>query len=180
MTKAKWIGALGAAALATFVAPAAFAGELSDGNGGYGTVGALLGAGTANYSTFGIGVRGGYTLPNMPIYIGGLLQYHFGADYFSSLILGVEGGYDITVGPVIIRPYLGLGDVILYADVPAIAGFGGFSTSEGRFGFWPGGSVFYPIKQFFVGGDMRLQIITNSGGADTVSFGIFATGGISF
>jgi hypothetical protein len=180
MTKAKWIGALGAAALATFVAPAAFAGELSDGKGGYGTVGALLGAGTANYSTFGIGARGGYTLPNMPIYIGGLVQYHFGADYLSSLILGVEGGYDISVGPVIIRPYLGLGDVIVYFNPPTVAGFSIPSESSGHFGFWPGGSVLYPIKQFFVGGDMRLQIITDTGGGDNVSFGIFATGGISF
>jgi hypothetical protein len=178
MTKAKWIGALGAAALATFVAPAAFAGELSDGKGGYGSVAALLGAGTADYATFGLGARGGYTLPNMPIYVGGTILYHFGSNYQSSLVLGVEGGYDITVGPVIIRPYLGLGDLIRYYD---ISQFGiSVSGSDGHFAFWPGGTVLYPIKNFFVGGDMRLQIITDAGGGEAVSFGIFATGGIAF
>jgi len=184
MTKAKWIGAIGAA-LATFVAPAAFAGELSEGKGGYGSAGALIGVGTADYSIFGLGLRGGYTLPNTPVYLGGSLLYHFGSNNLSSLVLGFEGGYDLSVGPVIIRPYLGLGDVIIYADFPTttIPGLGtvGGSTSEGSFALWPGGSVLYPINNFFVGGDMRLQVITrDTGNLSAVSFGIFGTGGMSF
>jgi hypothetical protein len=183
MTTAKWIGAIGAA-VTMFVAPAAFAGELSDGKGGYGSVGALIGAGTADYATFGIGVRGGYTFANTPVYVGGTLLYHFGTSYLSSLVLGVEGGYDITVGPVIIRPYLGLGDAIVYASIPTInvggISVGGGSANSGHFAFWPGGTVMYPINNFFVGGDMRLQIITDAGGGEAVSFGIFGTGGIAF
>ena len=187
MTKAKWIGAV-SAALATFVAPAAFAGEMREGAGGYGSAAALLGVGTADYALFGLGVRGGYTFAKTPFYVGGTLLYHFGNGDASSLVLGVEGGYDIGVGPVIIRPYLGLGDVIGYYDVttPSVTLPGGgtiggasVSGSQGSFGLWPGASVFYPIDNFFVGGDMRLQIATEYE-SQAVSFGIFATGGMTF
>jgi len=178
MTKAKWIGAIGAA-LATFVAPAAFAGELSEGNGGYGSAAALIGVGTADYAVFGLGLRGGYTFAKTPVYVGGTFLYHFGSNDLTSMVLGVEGGYDFTVGPVIIRPYLGLGDVIVHTPTftigPITAG-----GSFGNFAFWPGGTVIYPINNFFVGGDMRLQVITGDNGGDTVSFGIFGTGGIAF
>lgn len=182
MIKAKWIGAIGAA-LTMFVAPAAFAGELSEGKGGYGSAGALIGVGTADYSVFGLGLRGGYTFANTPVYVGGTFLYHFGSNNLSSMVLGVEGGYDFTVGPVIIRPYLGLGDVIVHYDfsatVPGLGTIGG-SGSQGNFAFWPGGTVIYPINNFFVGGDMRLQVITGADGGDTVSFGIFGTGGLAF
>jgi hypothetical protein len=178
MTKAKWIGAIGAA-LTTFVAPAAFAGEMNEGQGGYGSAAALLGFGTAQYSVFGLGARGGYTFAKTPIYVGGTFLYHFGSNNVSSLVFGVEAGYDFLLGPVILRPYLGLGDFIGYVDLPAGLSGLGLPDSFSSFALWPGATVMYPINNFFVGGDMRLQIATDA--EDTAaSFGVFATGGLTF
>jgi hypothetical protein len=187
MTKAKWIGALGAA-LTMCVAPAAFADGMGSGQGGYGSVGLLLGAATQSYTTFGIGARGGYTLP-MNIYLGATLGYNFGSSpapnvSFHSFMFGVEGGYDLTVGPVVIRPYLGLGDLIASASVPSVtvAGFGtvgGGSVSSGNFALWPGATVMYPISNFFVGGDLKLLIVPGAD-EDAVGLGVYATGGMTF
>jgi hypothetical protein len=59
------------------------------------------------------GVRGGYTLPRKPLYIGGAaLRYAGGSGgvgEVDSLIVGVEFGYDVQPGPFILRPYLGVG-----------------------------------------------------------------------
>ncbi len=186
MTKAKWIGALGALAT-TVMAPAAFADSgLGTTGQGYGTVGALLGFGTSDYDLFGLGVRGGYTLP-MNVYVGGLLQYNFGSDHFHSFEFGAEGGYDIDVGPVVIRPYLGLGyyNIGYSVDIPTVsvagitAGGGNISGSQGYFALWPGAVVMYPIQNFFVGGDVRFNIVP-SANEDAVSFGVYATGGLQF
>lgn len=182
MTKAKWIAALGALAT-TVMAPAAFADSgLGTTGQGYGTVGALLGFGTSNYDVFGLGVRGGYTLP-MNVYVGGMLQYNFGSDHLHSFEFGVEGGYDLDVGPVVIRPYLGLGDDIVSFSIPSVSvggvTVGGGSESSGNFALWPGVTVLYPIQNFFIGGDARLNIVP-SADEEAVSFGIYATGGLQF
>jgi hypothetical protein len=186
MTKAKWIGALGALAT-TVMAPAAFADSgLGTTGQGYGTVGALLGFGTADYSVFSLGARGGYTLP-MNVYLGGRLQYNFGTDDFHSFEFGFEGGYDLDVGPVVIRPYLGLGDDIIGFSASRSVTFngitvvGGASGSSSYFALWPGGTVMYPIQNFFVGGDVRFMIVPSApDGLDSVAFNVYATGGLQF
>lgn len=135
----------------------------------------------------GLGLRGGYTLP-MKVYIGAAFVYHLGSSKDASqvkytgstLYLGPEAGYDFELGPVVIRPYVGLG----YGTVKAKAEAGGttlLDRSEGGFALWPGLMARYPIDAFFVGADARYALvtgtdkITNGGGA-----GVFATVGMTF
>lgn len=135
----------------------------------------------------GIGLRGGYTLP-MKVYIGAAFVYHLGGSNDanqvkytgSTLYLGPEAGYDLELGPVILRPYVGLG----YGSVKAKAEAGGttlLDRSEGGFAVWPGVMARYPVDAFFVGADARYALvtgtdkITNGGGA-----GVFATVGMNF
>lgn len=135
----------------------------------------------------GIGLRGGYTLP-MKVYVGAAFVYHLGGSNEanqvkytgSTLYLGPEVGYDLELGPVILRPYVGLG----YGSVKAKAEAGGttlLDRSEGGFAVWPGLMARYPVDAFFVGADARYALvtgtdkITNAGGA-----GVFATVGMNF
>lgn len=135
----------------------------------------------------GIGLRGGYTLP-MKVYVGAAFVYHLGGSNEanqvkytgSTLYLGPEVGYDLELGPVILRPYVGLG----YGSVKAKAEAGGttlLDRSEGGFAVWPGVMARYPVDAFFVGADARYALvtgtdkITNAGGA-----GVFATVGMNF
>jgi hypothetical protein len=135
----------------------------------------------------GIGLRGGYTLP-MKVYIGAAFVYHLGgskdADQIkytgSTLYLGPEVGYDLELGPIIVRPYVGLG----YGSVKAKAEAGGttlLDRSEGGFAAWPGVMARYPVDAFFVGADARYALVT---GTDKITngngAGVFATVGMTF
>jgi hypothetical protein len=125
---------------------------------------------------FGIGARGGYTLDNH-VYLGGTLLYHFGQNDVSAFMLGAEGGYDFIVGPVVIRPYLGLGVSVVSVSVP-VPGGGTVGASSTNVALWPGGTVLYPIpgnERWFVGGDARVLIIN-----DFNTFALFALGGLRF
>jgi len=66
----------------------------------------------------GIGLQGGYTLPIIPVYLGGNFEYFFGgkAQVLTAEVEGhlwqatVEGGYDLGLGPIfVIRPKVGFG-----------------------------------------------------------------------
>ena len=153
---------------------------------GHGSVGALLGYGFKDGTNLGLGVRGGYTLP-MNVYLGGTFVYHlgksqdtgFGDAKVNVFYYGFEGGYDIAAGPVVVRPYLGLGAATAKATIPG-GSFGGqtfpeTSSSETRFGLWPGASVLYPLGSAFVGADARYLIVE-----DFNAFSLFATGGVQF
>ena len=161
--------------LSLFAAGAAHAEESP--TAGHASVAGLLGYGFKDGVGLGLGVRGGYTLP-MNVYIGGTLVYHLGKSEggFSEHIayVGVEGGYDLVAGPVVVRPYVGLGDAIVTvkSDVP---GFGSISGSSGNFAVWPGASVLYPLGSAFVGGDARFLIVN-----DFNAFSLFATAGYQF
>ena len=133
----------------------------------------LLGFASDNLSA-GIGLRGGKTLDNPHVYLGGTFVFHFintfGAASASAFYLGPEAGYDFAIKSIVVRPYMGLG--IFNASV-SVGGVGG---SGSEFVVWPGCSVIYdvPDSQFFVGGDMR--VITVPGGA----VGLYALGGMHF
>jgi hypothetical protein len=138
------------------------------------SAGALLGYGFKDGVNFGLGVRGGYTLPQN-VYLGGTFMYHFGKSEGPASVnvfyLGVEGGYDFFVDPIIIRPYLGLGPAFGHVSGGGVLP----SDTETKFGVWPGVSVLYPINNFFVGGDTRVLIVS-----DFTAFNLFATGGVTF
>lgn len=187
MTKTKALGILAglSTAITMYTGAAHAEGE------GHASAGALLGYGFKEGVGFGLGVRGGYTLP-MNVYLGGTFVYHFGKSESTAfgdasskvLYFGVEGGYDIEAGPVLVRPFLGLGDAIVHGNTVTCIGFGGIgcasvSGSSGYFALWPGAAVFYPLDDFFVGGDARVLIVT-SGDSSANAFSLFATGGLTF
>jgi len=151
------------------------------------SVAPVLGYATANLK-LGVGARGGYTLGNR-VYIGGTFVFHLGTSEESAspagnlessarfLYTGAEGGYDIPVGPVVIRPYAGVGVIVAMVSLKA----GGESNSDTStsLAFWPGCTVTYaiPRSSFYVGGDTKVVIATKGGDP---SFGMFATGGMHF
>ncbi|HET9931033.1 MAG TPA: hypothetical protein VFQ35_10110 [Polyangiaceae bacterium] len=153
---------------------------------GHASAGALLGYGFKDGVGLGLGVRGGYTLPQN-VYLGGTFVYHLGKSESTPLgdasvhlyYFGVEGGYDIYAAPVVIRPYVGLGAATATASIPG-GSFGGVTipeqtSSDTKFGVWPGATVMYPIGKAFVGADARFLIVS-----DFNTFSLFGTGGIQF
>lgn len=134
----------------------------------------------------GLGVRGGYTLPDIPFYAGGTFIYHLGdsarvGSVETSLnysMLGGEFGYDVMFDQVTIRPYLGLGAAIVTGEVceSALARSCG-DESNAELYFSLGGSLlFYLTQNVFLGGDMRLSFVTDA--PDGIQF--FGTGGAQF
>jgi hypothetical protein len=127
MRKAHWLSAaLGLVGLCwatpSFAGDAATEGALQIGLGF--RYGAELNEGDFNPWGTGIGLEVGYTLPVLPIYVGGNAEYFFGnkislggtptiaAGSVESHIwqLSAEGGYDFGLGDhVVLRPKLGLG-----------------------------------------------------------------------
>jgi hypothetical protein len=156
---------------ATFTASAAFAGP---------SAGLLFGNGFKDGYNLGIGARVGITLPVAPVYLGGTFIYHIGktdptafGDVTRRLFyFGAEGGYDSGLGPLVIRPYLGLG----YAS-PNESHPGG-SSSNSKFAIWPGVTALVALAGFFVGADARYVIITDSDSFN--AFSLFATAGLMF
>lgn len=147
---------------------------------GHGSVGGLLGYGFEDGLKLGLGVRGGYTLP-MNVYLGGTFVYHLGESESAGGVeasanlyyFGAEGGYDIPAGPVVVRPYLGLGAATVSVKIEG--GPFDVSDSETRFAVWPGATLIYPIGSAFVGADARFLIVEDSN-----ALGLFATGGLQF
>jgi hypothetical protein len=137
---------------------------------------ALLGYGASDLN-LGIGARIGYTLPLVPVYFGGTFVYHVGTsqdtpgvDSSAHLFyLGAEGGFSISIDPVIIRPFVGVGPAI------AKSTFAGTSSSSTKFAFWPGVDLLLPLGPVFVGIDGRYLVVSENS-----SLGVFATAGVEF
>jgi len=119
MRRAKWVAAA-AGLIASFIALPSFAaateGVLQLGLGF--RYGASLDDGDLNPWGTGLGLEAGYTLPVLPIYVGGNAEYFFGGSIDRPFgtsdakiwQLSAEGGYDFGVGDnLVIRPKLGLG-----------------------------------------------------------------------
>ena len=118
---------------------------------------ALLGGwGYAPAARLGFGGRLGYTAP-FHIYVGATFVYHLGesenggtASFFYP---GGELGYELTFGPVVVRPYAGAGALFLST--------GGASPTPSTkyFAAWPGVTLAYTITPWlFAGLDGRVTI----------------------
>ncbi len=118
----------------------------------------------------GLGARGGYRVYDRVV-VGGALVYQLGntietgevktsASYF---FVGPEGGYDLPLGPVVVRPYLGLG--LAVASVTQEARGQSASDSSSSLALWPGATVTYQAKgvPVFVGLDTRMLVVTRGG-----------------
>jgi hypothetical protein len=118
----------------------------------------------ANYNPygFGVGLRGGYTFP-VDIYLGTTFIYHLGYTDGYRLgrmhLLGVEIGRGFNLGPITLRPFLGLGLGLYSLHTPAS---GSFNTegSGTKLALWPGVLGLYNItKQMYIGADVRYTIV---------------------
>jgi hypothetical protein len=150
------------------------------------SVGLLLGYGFADGYHLGLTARGGYTLDQPKIYIGGTFAYHFGQDSEHLLYLGPEVGYDLVIPSapqILIRPYLGLG----FMDVSASSGDiiingvneGSVSASESGFAFWPGVTGLYSFTPNWSAGlDARVVVPTFGDGG--TSFALALAGQYKF
>ena len=127
-----------------------------------------VGAATGGYG-FGVGARVGYTF-RTPIYVGANFMYHQGGDVPGSeraLYPSAEVGYDIGVGPVLIRPYVGAG--LLVRDA---------ATNTGL--VYPGATIAYYIGDtpLYVGADGRVLLPTGDDANRAVA--ISGTAGVNF
>ena len=139
----------------------------------------LVGNGFNDGYNLGFGARAGFTLP-LSVYVGGTFVYHLGKTESTPagdvnlrvLYVGAEGGYDAGVGPLTLRPYLGLG----YASATGSAL--GLSSSEGKAALWPGVTALFGLGGLFVGADARYVVLLDT--EDANAFSVFATVGTTF
>jgi hypothetical protein len=148
------------------------------------SAGLLVGNGFKDGYNLGIGARAGVTLP-MSVYVGGTFVYHLGKsehDVTANLwYLGAEGGYDLDVGPLTIRPYLGLGYTHFMVSAPDVCLAGQCVSVEpidGKFSLWPGATAIVGLGGWFVGADLRYVVVTGADDANALT--AFATVGVSF
>jgi outer membrane protein with beta-barrel domain len=149
------------------------------------------GGDVVNPYALGIGLRAGYTLP-MNLYLGATFIYHQGysvpqirGETYRINPLGVESGYGFNMGPIVLRPFFGLG-LGLYSAFTNTGGNPFNFHSGAKFAFWPGVLALYNItNQIFVGADIRYTIVTGmdlgefaTGNAN--AFGLYANGGYRF
>lgn len=117
---------------------------------------------------FGLGARAGTTLP-CRVYVGGSFVVHFGSEVLAegpggstyearehAAYGGGEIGYDLALGRVLLRPYVGLGllGVVEHTTVR--------SASAGRRDAYlyvaPGATAAYRVGAWFAGVDLRAAI----------------------
>lgn len=145
----------------------------------------LVGYGTGDMKV-GLGARAGYTF-DTPIYVGGTFLYHFGTGSVANAgglstsertfyYPAVEAGYDLAVGPVLVRPYGGLG--VLFAKTTLTAGGAEASATDKQLMVYPGvtGQYLIPHSAVFVGADARVLLPVEG---ENASFSLFATAGLS-
>jgi hypothetical protein len=141
------------------------------------SVAALIGNGFEDGYNIGFGVRGGYTIDH-GIYAGGTFIYHLGTSSgpaeVNIMLIGAEGGYSLDAGPMIVRPYLGLGLASISATVD-MGPFGKVDASDSKIYFAPGVTGLYPIGSMFVGADARFTIVSSNN-----ALGLFLTAGTTF
>ena len=152
------------------------------------SVSPLLGFGTNNLE-LGVGVRAGAAAFAPHLWVGGTFLFHNGTSRSgttapggvpysagsSVIYFGPEVGYDLELGPVLLRPYGGIGPALFRVS----SSVGNVSTSDTatRLLLWTGGTVLYgiPGSRFFVGGDAR-AITVPAGPA----FALYVLGGMTF
>jgi len=133
------------------------------------TVAPVANFGTSKVYGFGFGARLGYTTSSR-IYLGGTFVYHLGETNgpltYGLYYFGPEVGYNVPVGPVVVRPYVGGGYGSLettYHGLAQIPGGGSVGTNGDFHGrsatpfVWPGLTILIPVgNAFAVGADARV------------------------
>lgn len=118
----------------------------------------------------GGGLSAGVTLPVMPIYLGARALWFVGdsgtlSTGAASLVLdshyvlyGIDLGYDLILGPIVLRPGLGIGSAILDNSGAAV----GLSVtaSDSSLYLAPGVGLIVKLGLLYVGGELRYTWLT--------------------
>lgn len=140
----------------------------------------LVGNGFEDGVNFGVGARLGTALQR--VYLGGTFVYHFGEERTATMLghqadvsvniyyFGGEVGYDLFAGPLIVRPYAGLGLGTARGCIEDTC------DTESRAYLAPGAAALYPLSErVFAGGDARYVIPLDDDGSDFDHLALFAT-----
>lgn len=138
-----------------------------------GLYGSAFGDPEANPYGPGIGVRAGVTLPSS-LYLGASLDYFFGdsveiagADVNRSLLQVLANvGYDAGLGPLTLRPSIGLGLAQANAEI------GPLDESESNFVLSPGAEAIVGLGLLSVSGEVRYNKVFVDGDFDGLYFGV--------
>lgn len=180
MRKAKWMAvALGVSSLLLAAPSFATATEGAMQLGLGFRYGKELNEGDFNPWGTGLGLEAGYTLRNMPIYLGGNFEYFFGdtqevaTTKLDSHIwqLSAEGGYDLGLGEnVVLRPKLGLGLAHVSGEV-CVAG-DCQSASDSHVLIAPGAKLMVLLSHFELSFDGRYAIVSSDPSAKAFIFSV--------
>jgi len=113
----------------------------------------------------GLGLQGGFTLPNA-VYLGANAEYFFGQ---KDEVAGVEhsggvwqataeGGYDVGLGPIVVRPKVGFGIAGLRDEVCGLPG-GCVSDSITKPVLAPGVTFMLLTPKFSAAVDLRYDLV---------------------
>jgi hypothetical protein len=131
----------------------------------------------------GLGIDGGYTLPALPIYVGGTFEYFFGDSKgdddngfkANAWHLMAEGGYDIGLGDsFVLRPKLGAGLGTLRTELCSAGNCG--SDSQTKLALAPGVKAILLLPKFRLSVDARYALIF----ADETAKALILSAGIGF
>lgn len=139
---------------------------------GHGLSAALLGGwGFQPYFHAAVGLRFGGNVTES-VYVGGTFLYAFGQtaneiesditgneeyDQGNFILFGPEVGYDIDIDSLVLRPYLGLGAAL--HPLEHCTGGDCESDTKVRMYLAPGAAFLYPMEPFFIGLDLRYNIL---------------------
>lgn len=122
----------------------------------------------------GLGLRGGITLPSA-LYLGASFDYFFGesddaidAD-FAIYQLMANVGYDLGLGPLTLRPSLGLG---LANSSVEVSGPISFEETESDFVLSPGAEGIIGLGLLSVSAEVRYNKVFSDGDADALIMGV--------
>lgn len=127
-----------------------------------------LGGLTTGGVGLGAGLRVGYTVPQK-VYLGAALKANIDGATDGNTVVTVlflrpmaEIGYDVSLGPVVIRPYAGVGAAIVRVD--ATDGDKSVAATEGTFAGAVGVSLLgeIPKTPMFVGADLSTFATANN------------------
>ena len=127
-----------------------------------------------------LGASAGVTLPVLPIYVGGRFVYYFGdSASFSQngvgveldshyVMYGLDLGYDAELGPIVLRPALGIGRATLESTATGLAGTE-VSTSDSSLYLAPSIALIIKLGLIYVSGELRYNALTEGDQPDSIS-----------
>ncbi len=122
-----------------------------------------------------IGASAGVTLPVLPIYLGARMVWFVGnTETLAALVVnrhyllyGVDVGYDAIIGPLVLRPSVGIGRATL-EDRVMNSGLT-LSSSDNSLYIAPGFGLLVKLLLLYVGAELRYNALTASHQVNSVS-----------